>query len=489
VTAHAAQVAQRRGATNRGDLEPIGNAEALLDHGLTSLRQVTLDVVAAGLNAADPGLAVDRLVQVDGQFLTVGGRSFDLAATRSVVVVGAGKASLPLAAALEDKLGDRIDHGVVVRRSGAPGSLRRIEVLDADHPIPSDASLAAGRRLLDVVSDCGPGDLLITAFTGGSSALACLPPDGVSFEAKQELHSLLLDSGASIAEVNTVRKHVSQIKGGRLAARAADATILNLTLSDVVGDAVDLLCDVVVKDTTNPVAAIAVLKRFGLWDVVAPEIRDHLASNEADSPSLDEVDITTCVLVNGSTVVQRMADRVRATGRTPVVLGSALAGDASSLGGFLGALASESSTRGHPFQAGTVLVAAGGEATVAIHRGGGTVVGRGGPNQEVALSFAKAVAGGAAVVAGTFVDSDGSDGGTAAAGGCVDSNTEARAAELNVDLDEAILRHDSMSALERLGDLVMTGPTGTNVSDLLAIAIDDALQAGAAPAQTPGAAP
>jgi glycerate 2-kinase len=473
VTVEQVQLAPPGDVSRKPDLAPISNAGALLDHGAIELRGVALDILATGLRAADPGQAVDRLVEVDAQFLRVGGRSFDLDAADSVVLLGAGKASLPIAAALERKLGDRLNRGLIVRRAGAPGTLRRVELLDADHPVPSESSRAAGQRLLELAAGCTSGDLLITAFTGGSSALACLPPASVPLEAKQALHSLLLDSGASIADVSTVRKHVSLVKGGRLAAGAGGATIVNLTLSDVVGDAVDLLCDVVVQDTTDAAAAIAVLERYGLWDQVAPEIRQHLLSPEAESPSLAGLDITTCVLVTGSTVVEVMAERVRAIGRTPVVLGSALAGDAASLGGLLGALASESSLRGRPFEPGSVLVAAGGEATVSIHRGG-AVVGCGGPNQEVALGFARAVADAGVQVAAAFVDSDGSDGGTEAAGGCVDSASASRAAELGVDVDAAISHHDSTAALERLGDVVMTGSTGTNISDLLAIVIDRA---------------
>jgi glycerate 2-kinase len=466
---------------NRPDLTPLSNADELVDHGLGALRLVALDVIAAGLQAADPGRAVDRLVEVDGSRLRVSGRTYDLDAARSIVVLGAGKASFSIAAALERKLGDRITRGLVVRRAGATGQLRRIEVIDADHPVPAAASLAAGRRLIELAAECGPGDLLITAFTGGSSALACLPPDGVPFDAKCALHAMLLDSGAPIDEVNAVRKHVSGIKGGRLAAVARGATFINLTVSDVVGDAVDLLCDAVVQDTTAPSDAIAVLERYGLWESAGPRIRDHLNSDAARSPSLAGFDIMTNVVVSGTSVIEHMAQRARAIGWTPVVLGSALAGDAASLGGFLGVLARESSASSRPFASGSVLIAAGGEATVAIRRGVGKPVGRGGPNQEVALGFARAIAQGCVQVAGAFVDSDGSDGGTDAAGACVDSTTVASAGDRGVDVRRAMTDHDAMSALERLGDLVMTGPTGTNISDLIAIAIGPRLSQEADP--------
>lgn len=474
MTISAATAASQERPAELDGLLQIRNASRLLDHGPMALRRVVLDVAAAGLQAADPAAAVGRLVRLEKGRLWAGDRCFDLDAVRSVILLGAGKASLPIAGAMERVLGERISGGLVVGRRGTSSELVQTEVAEADHPIPSAASLAAGRRLAAVADSVGPGDLVITAFTGGSSALACLPPQGVSFAAKQQLHALLLDSGASIAEINTVRKHVSALKGGRLADRLRGASILNLTVSDVVGDSVDLMCDPVVPDMTTTREAAAVLQRCGLWSEIAPEVRRHLLSERSESPSLAGADITTVILLTGAVVVERMADRVRELGRAPVILGSAFEGEAATLGGFLGMLAAESSTRGRPFAAGSVLVGAGGEATVTIRRSGEVDVGLGGPNQETALGFARAAARGRAAVAAAFLDSDGSDGGTEAAGGCVDSSTAARAAAAGIDLSDIFARHDSAAALSLLGDLVTTGPTGTNVSDLWVVAIDAA---------------
>jgi glycerate 2-kinase len=468
-----------------GDLLPIRNGGPLLDHGLQDLRRLALDVVAAGIRAASPAAAVDRFVHVHGGALTANGHHFDLSRLRSVLLLGAGKASVPIATAMEAKLGDRLAGGLVVCRRDAAGpageAVRRVEIVEADHPVPTLASLAAGRRLMLAAEAARPTDLVITAFTGGSSALACLPPDGVSFAAKRRLHQLLLDSGAPIAEVNAVRKHVSALKGGRLAAAMNGATLLNLTLSDVPDDSADLLCDPVVQDTSDTAAAVAVLKRYHLWQDADAEVRRHLSSALADSPVLDgRAIITTVLLMSGRDVAAAMAARVRALGWEPVVLGSTFEGEAEQTGGLLGAFARESSLYGHPFRPGSVLIGAGGESTVRLQRDGTRSAGIGGPNQELALSFARAIARGPSAVAGVFVDSDGSDGGTDAAGGCVDSSTAPTAATGGVDLDEAVLGHDSGSALRQLGDLVITGPTGTNVSDLWAIAI------GAAPPPDPG---
>jgi glycerate-2-kinase len=452
------------------DLGPIKDVAALLDHGLPELRRVALDVVATGLRAADPAAAVHRQVRLEGNVLRAGGRAIDLDAVASIVVLGAGKASLGVVAAVEELLGDRISAGLLVVRDDSGSVLSRVEVIETDHPIPTEASMVAGRRLVELADRCGSGDLVITAFTGGSSALACLPPDGVSLTAKRQLHELLLDSGASIAEINTVRKHVSALKGGRLAARMAGATLLNLTVSDVVGDSVDLLCDPTVQDTSDVQGAIRVLDRYGLWEQVSPEIRRHLSSDAAATPSLAGMDITTVVLVTGGVVAERMAARAREIGVEPILLGARLEGDAQCLGSLLGALGRESSLRNQPFRAGSVLIAAGGEATVSVRRSELDPVGEGGPNQEVAIGFARGVQGDPRVAA-VFVDSDGSDGGTTAAGGCVDSTTFARARELGIDLDDALLHHDSASALGRVGDLVTTGPTGTNISDLMVVVI------------------
>jgi glycerate-2-kinase len=469
-----------------GDLLPIRNTGPLLDHGLRDLRRVALDVVAAGIQAADPAAAVDRFVQVQGSELAADGHHFDLSRLRSVLILGAGKASAPIAAAMEVMLGDRLAGGLVVSRREAIGpageDLHRVEIVEADHPVPSLASLAAGRRLMSAAAAAGPNDLVITAFTGGSSALACLPPTGVSFAAKQRLHELLLDSGAPIAEVNAVRKHVSALKGGRLAAAMNGATLLNLTLSDVPHDSVDLLCDPVVQDTTDTAGAVAVLERYHLWQDVGPEVRHHLSSALAESPDLDgRASITNVLLVSGRDVAAAMAARVRALGWEPILLGSTFEGEAEQIGKLLGAFAWESSVYGQPFPPGSVLIGAGGEATVRLQQAGPRSVGVGGPNQELAISFARAIAHGPAAVAGVFVDSDGSDGGTDAAGGCVDSMTALTATTGGVDLDAAVLGHDSRAALRQLGDLVFTGPTGTNVSDLWAIAVG--------PSPSPGGRP
>ncbi|MGH3075525.1 MAG: glycerate kinase type-2 family protein, partial [Gaiellales bacterium] len=445
----------------------IGNRESLLSHGAVELRAAVLDVIEAGLAASDPGDAVERLVSVDGDDVVVDGVSYGLARGR-VLVIGAGKATLSTAAALQRVLGDRIDGGLIVVPRGHAHPLGRIEVIEADHPLPTEASLAAARRLAALAGTVKRDDLVLSCFTGGSSALASLPADGVTIDEKHELHRLLVRSGAGIGEVNAVRKHVSSIKGGRLARAMGDARIVNLTVSDVAGGALDAITDPTVQDTTTVADAIEVLRLHDLWDQVAPSVRRHLESASAASPSLDGSDVRTVVLVDGETACRAMAARAEELGHRPIVLSTSLEGESREVGATLIDLGRESARNGRPFAAPCMLIGCGGETTVTIRNG--ALLGAGGPNQEAALGAALRLARGESVAA-AFLDTDGSDGGSGAAGALVDAQSRARAVEAGIDLRDALVRHASGSALRKLGDLIVTGPTGTNVNDMFAIGV------------------
>jgi glycerate 2-kinase len=440
---------------------------ALAGPATTPARGAVASVAAAGLLACDPGRAVDRLVRVGADAIEIAGVSYPLAPGASVVVLGGGKASLPIALALEAKLGDRLRGGAIALRSGVEHSLQHLEVLIADHPLPSDASVSAAQRLLQLAAETHPDDLVLACFTGGSSALVSLPPEGVTAEEKRELHRLLLAGGVPIVDVNAVRKHVSAVKGGRLALAVPSRRVVNLTVSDVVGDLLDAITDPTVVDTTTAADAVRVLQDNELWERVAPSIRRHLSSGNADSPALDGIDIRTILLAAGITACEAMAAASIELGYTPVILSTAHEGEAREFGRILGTFARESGEHGRPFGPGTMLIGCGGEATVTLEQGS---FGDGGPNQEVGLAFALATAG-APGVAGLFLDSDGSDGGTDIAGALVDGETAKRAVTLGLDLATELRAHRASAPLLALGDAVRTGPTGTNVNDLFAVAI------------------
>jgi glycerate-2-kinase len=457
------------GAATALPVPRIGNLEELAGNGgQGELRRRALAVAQAGLSACDAGhAALDAVVLTAGGII-VADREYKLSETSRVVVVGAGKASFAIAAALEARLGSRVDAGLVaVRHDQETTPLGAIEVAVADHPLPSERSADVAGRLLAIVEPLGPDDLVLACFTGGSSALASLPPAGVSVEEKRDLHELLLASGMPIAAINTVRKHVSAFKGGRLAALAAPARVVNLTVSDVAGDVLDLLTDPSVQDTSTAADARAVLDAYGLWDRVPASVRRHLKSEAAESPTLDPSLVQTELLVTGHGACEAMMQEAEGAGFAAIQLSTSLEGEARELGRLVANLARGSAVEGAPFQPPIILVGCGGESGVTLPPG--TDFGTGGPNQEAALAAALELDG--APVVAVMIDTDGSDGGTRWAGAVADGQTVARAKDLGLDLRHALLSHHAGDPLAALGDLIETGATGTNVNDLIVLAV------------------
>lgn len=429
------------------------------------LRALALELIDAGLAAADPAQGLSSAVSFDRGLLTVAGRTYDLSSYDRVLIVGAGKATATLAVRLEQMLGERLTGGLVVLRpEDSPAGLSRVAARRADHPVPSHASARAGAELLELARGLGTRDLVIALFTGGSSSLASLAPDSVPIAAKRRLHELLLASGARIQDVNAVRKSVSAIKGGRLAAAGRLATWVNISVSDVVGDELTYITDLTVADPDGPGRARDVLVGLGLWDRVDPSIRAHLLSRP-DPADLRGVDIHSVIVASGATALVGMMGAAARLGLTPISLGCAVEGEAAVLAGrFANEVARHApSTPAAP----VALLAAGGEATVALGAGAGL----GGPNQELALAFARLIEAQPGVV-GAFVDSDGLDGSTRHAGGVVDAGTTARARAGGADVARLLTSHSSTSALRAAGDLVTTGATGTNVNDLAVVVVD-----------------
>ena len=418
----------------------------------------------AGLAACDPTDAVERRLALRGRTLVVDDRSYELG-DDGVIVVGAGKASLRLAQAIEARIGACIDEGLVVVPEGGSGPLEHIACCEASHPLPGEGSMVAAESILRLVGTAGDR-LVLTCFTGGSSALVSAPPPGVSLDEKRELHRLLLRSGASIVQVNAVRKHVSAIKGGRLAALAAPARTVALTVSDVAGDPLDAISDPSVQDTTTRDEAVAVLERYGLWERIAPSIRKHLDERGCESPRLDPRLLQSVLLVTGRDVCEAMQRRARELGYESSALVDA-EGESTALGPRL--VERVRSRSGDGDGRARMLVGCGGEATVTL--GDDDVFAAGGPNQEAALAAALALEPQDGI-AGAFLDTDGSDGSTASAGALIDGLTATRAREAGVDLAAALAGHRSGEAFAALGDAVSLGATGSNVNDLFVIAAE-----------------
>ena len=445
----------------------VHNRAQLLSHGCIELRRTVLDILEHALEAADPYPAVKELVQLDDQYLTVGNLSYDLSERGAVYVLGAGKATLRIAEALEDVLGARIRQGLIVIKRGQPHALRRIRAIEASHPYPDETSYQAARSVMALAKCAQAGDVVFTAITGGSSALLCYPADGITLEEKGQLHELLLGSGASIFEINAVRKHLSQVKGGLLAQLALPAQLINLTVSDVIGDRLDYIAGPVVADTSCVSDAIDVLDRYNLWGRVAPSVRAHLGKGtEAETPKeLDEQLVHTFVVVPSSAGADAASVRANELGFRPFVLTTCLTGESREVGACLGAIVREIAERRRP-AAPPCAVIASGENTVALP----STSGDGGPSQELALSIAEHVEGLPQVVV-ACLDTDGTDGPTEFAGAIVDGFTCARARDQGIDVHRALMSHDVTSVLRDVGDIVSTGATGTNLADLVAIVV------------------
>jgi glycerate-2-kinase len=449
----------------------VENRSRLVDHGERELRALALDLAEEALAALSPAAGLHRSVLRAGEELVVSGRRYDLSAFERIVVLGAGKASAELAIALEQLLGAYLSDGLVVVRRRPGIAPERVALMEAGHPVPTAASVAAGRALVEKAEGLGAKDLAICVFTGGSSALASLPPQGVSFADKTALHRLLLASGMSIVEINTVRKHVSGIKGGRLARAIAPARIVNLTVSDVVGDPLDCITDPTVADTSTVADALAVLEDHGLVQAVPGSIREHLLSaTEAESPQLSDVDIETVLVTRGRHGSDAVMAAARSRGLVGVSLGALIEGEAATVGRVLATLARESRDHAGPWPRVAAMVACGGECTVTLGSGAADRFGKGGPSQEAAIAAALALVGVDGVVA-LFIDTDGSDGGTDVAGGLVDWSSELSARGKGISLRKVLAAHETKATLEVLGDAVVTGLTQTNVNDLAVILI------------------
>ena len=442
----------------------ILNREELTAHGDTDLRRAAVDIIDSALTAANPRAAVDRLLHVDGDSLTIGTLELDLGGYERVFILGAGKASRGIAEALEGKLGDRISGGVLVLKHGDTANLKNVEVIHAAHPVPDQNSYRGARRVMDLAEGFTKKDLVFAGITGGSSALLALPVDGVTLEDKQRVNQLLLLTGADIFQINCVRKHLSQIKGGWLAKKILPATLINLTVSDVVGDQLDYITGPTVPDTSSFDDARSVMDEFDLWGAFPASASAYLRSggDALETPKdFGDLPLYTFVVVPGDAACVGAHERANELGFNSVILTSMLEGEASEAGSFFAAIAKEVVTFGRPL-ARSCAVVAGGENVVTI---GSDQRGRGGPNQEFALSASLGIADldNTAIVS---IDTDGSDGPTDTAGGMVDGTTRAAALSKGLDPSLALRRHDVHGVLHGIGDAIVTGPTGTNVNDL-----------------------
>ncbi|MHB0987985.1 MAG: glycerate kinase type-2 family protein [Bellilinea sp.] len=429
-------------------------------------------VLDAALQAADPAAAVFRFLSRNGNQLTAGGRTYDLAGIRRVFLIGAGKAGAPMAQAAAQILDDRLTGGAVIVKDGYgldevrfPASL---QIIEAGHPLPDERGAVATREILSLLSQADQSDLVLCLLSGGASALLTAPAAGITLIDLQQTVSVLLRSGADIGEINAVRKHLDGIKGGGLAQVAAPARVISFILSDVVGDSLDIIASgPTAPDPTTFEQALAVLHKYRLLEQLPPAIRLHLqrgaagAATETLKPGDPLLEGVQNLLVGSNTMAaQAAADAASAAGFNTRVLTTTLQGEARLVGRLLAAAARDLAGGQSVLQRPACLIA-GGETTVTI-RGDGI----GGRNQELALAAVEAMSGLPGTLLVTLA-TDGGDGPTDAAGAVVSGETLARARALGLSPAEHLTRNDAYRFFDRLGDLLKPGPTHTNVNDLV----------------------
>jgi len=427
-----------------------------------------LDAVEAGVAAAHPQAVIERTVRLDGTRLRIADETFDLDAYDELVVLGGGNAAGHVAAALETVLDGHIDRGLVV--TDDPVETGVVEVVEGTHPLPTEANVEGTRTLLELAESVSGDDLVLVVITGGGSALLCAPIEELSVEQYRDVTDQLLRSGATIDEINAVRKHVSQLKGGQLARTLAPARTASLIFSDVVGNRLDVIASgPIAPDTSTFADAVAVRDRF---DLSLPEAVDRRFERGLDgeiSETPGEGDdvfagVSNHVLADGRTALDAAAATCEDRGYEPVVLSSQIEGEAREVAKVHVGIGRECLDAGDPFEPPVALLS-GGETTVTV-RGDGT----GGPNQEFALSAAIALSGDEGPLVAS-VDTDGVDGATDAAGALVDA--EAAPGNERERARNALRDNDAYTFLKEQGRLVETGPTGTNVNDLRVLLVGE----------------
>lgn len=440
----------------------------------TKLRTDAIRIFKAAVKAANPGEAVKKHVRIrDGKLIiSLQGekkKDFDLRKFRRLFILGAGKASAPMAAALEEILSRAgiIPCGVVVVKYGHTVPLRYVKIVEAGHPIPDKNGLRGARETIEILNSTGKEDLIFFLVSGGGSSLLPLPAEGIDLSEKQKTTELLLACGASIHEINTVRKHISGIKGGQLARRAYPSRMVTMVLSDVIGDDLDVIASgLTVPDGSSFTEAMKVLRKYRLTDKVPAAILKHIEKGvagevpETPKPGDPIFDITTNIIVgNNFQALKAAKEEAEKLGYNCMILSSMIDGEAREVARVHAAIAKEILTSGNPIPP-PACVVSGGETTVTVSGDG-----LGGRNMEFCLAAAVLITGleGVLILSG---GTDGTDGPTDAAGALCDGDTAPRAEALGMKAADYLARSDSYHYFEKLGDLLITGPTNTNVMDV-----------------------
>ncbi|MCW3997036.1 MAG: glycerate kinase [Candidatus Bathyarchaeota archaeon] len=438
-------------------------------------RKLTLQILNTVLDSLDPRKIIKNHVHRENNLLFIDNQSFNLDKFQYVYVVGGGKASGFMAEALEEILGDKIAEGLinVLRKTQSIFNTRKIEFNEASHPIPDEAGLVGARKIVHLAKKAKKNDLVICLISGGGSALLPLPSKGITLKDQKNLTEALLKSGSSINEINIVRKHLSDLKGGRLAKTASPATVISLILSDVVDNSIDVIASgPTAPDKTTFYDAISVLKKYDLWNIYTPQqVKERLEAGlknaipETLKPG-DKIFEKIHNFVIGSTRFATLTafHKAKALGFNSILLSSMVEGEARHVGTVYAGILKEIMHSKNPIPRPAAIIS-GGETTVTV-----AGYGKGGRNQELVQSASSRISG-LSGVAIASINTDGIDGPTSAAGAIADGQTINRAQEKKLSCAEFLINNDSFNFFSKLSDLIFTGPTYTNVGDLTVMVV------------------
>jgi len=445
---------------------------------LDEMKRMAKAIFLKALTAVDPYRILKDRIRIEKDRLLIRieenlEKNFDLNMFENIFLVGTGKASTSMAQAIEEILGDRLTKGVITTKYGHLLPLKKIQIVEAGHPIPDPKGYEGAKKIQNLLQESGPRDLVIFLLSGGGSALLPFPAYGIELKEKQEVTQLLLDCGADIKEINTIRKHISRIKGGGLAKWAYPSFVIGFILSDVVGDQLEVIgSGPTVPDPSTFEEAWETLKKYDLLNEIAPSIQRHLLFGKEgkveETPKPGEVIFEKVYnsLIGSNILALHTAEKEASSlGFNTLILSSSIEGETREAARFHAAIAKEVISSGNPIQR-PVCILSGGETTVTI-KGNGL----GGRNQEFALAGALEISEIEKIVllsGGT----DGTDGPTDATGAVADHTTVQRAKSMGLDPKAHLKNNDAYPFFQKLGDLLITGPTHTNVMDVRILLVD-----------------
>ena len=455
----------------------ITNRTTLVSNGsndlFRKLRSDACDIFEEALKSVDPEQAIYNSLKLEGDILDFEGASIDLSNINRIFIIGGGKAGGLMSKAVETIFGDRITDGIVNVLEGTENavSLRYILLNGASHPVPSQSGVEGVKRMLELTNDLRDDDLVISLISGGGSSLMPMPAEKVTLNDLQEVTGKLLKAGATINELNTVRKHLSKFKGGQLARHCYPATVLSLILSDVIGDPLDVIASgPTVPDTSNFADALNVLKKYCLLEdvplVIMERLRIGAEGRISETPKEDDLLFNRVfnILIADNPIAAEAAKReAKRIGYNSIIYSTRIAGEAREVGVQLAEIAQKVISSDKPVRKPAVIIV-GGETTVTVKGNG-----KGGRNQELALAASEKIHSLPCLIA--TLGTDGIDGPTEAAGAFADGSTLAKTKEKRLNPVKFLEENDSFNFFDNLGDLVITGPTGTNVNDLILIMV------------------